>query len=58
MVGHHVLDIKNNEGKEHMRLISIERMIHAPAPQMAGLAWDFLRRFERDLETNEIIERY
>lgn len=54
----YILDIKNNEGKEHMRLISIERMIHAPAPQMAGLVWDFLRRFERDLETKEIIERY
>ncbi|WP_303972169.1 hypothetical protein [Streptococcus merionis] len=54
----YIADIKNVDNKNHLRLVSIEQMIHAPAPQMASLSWDFLRRFERNLENGEIIERY
>lgn len=52
----YIAEVKNNAGKTHLRLVTIENMLHLPAPQMPELAWDFVRRFARDLETGEVVE--
>jgi len=54
----YIADILNNVGKLRLRLVAIENMPHVPAPQMPALTWDFVRRFSRNLETGEVIERY
>jgi hypothetical protein len=55
---HYIADLKNNQGRYHLRMVALENMPHVPTPMMLDLAWDFLRRFQRDLETGQIIERY
>jgi hypothetical protein len=54
----YIADIKNNAGKKHLRLVTLENLLHMPAPQMPELSWDFVRRFARDLETGNVVERY
>jgi hypothetical protein len=54
----YIADILNSSGKLRLRLVALENLPHTPAPQMPGLTWDFVRRFARNLETGEIIERY
>lgn len=51
-------DIKNVDGKYHFRTVAIENIPHTTTRMMHVLAWSYLRRFEKDLETQEIIERY
>ena len=55
---HYIADIKNCEGKYHLRMVGIENMPHMPVPSMTVLSWTFMRRFARDLKTGEVIERY
>ena len=54
----YIADIKNNTGKKHLRLVTLENLPHMPAPQMPDLSWDFVRRFARDLETGEVVELF
>ena len=53
---HYIADIRNDQGRYHMRFVSIENMPHNPHPTMQILEWSFVRRFARDPETKEILE--
>ncbi len=57
-VEHYICDIKNNEGKWHLRFGNIENTPHNPFPTKLMLEWSFVRRFARDPETHKIIELY
>lgn len=52
----YIVDIKNNDGKYHLRMVALGNMPHTVTPAMIQLSWAFLRRFARNLETGEIIE--
>lgn len=52
----YAVDVTNNSGKNHLRLVTVEDMIHLNAPIMADLSWEFLRQFSRNPETGRIIE--
>jgi hypothetical protein len=54
----YIANIKNEAGKHHLRLVTLENLPHICAPQMPELSWDFVRRFARDLKTGEVIELY
>ena len=49
-------DVLNEDGKAHLRLVTIERMVHIPSPQMPSLSWNFMSRFARNRETGDVIE--
>ena len=53
-----IADIRNNEGKFHLRIVGEENMPHNTTPVQQKLSWSFMRRFARCQETGEIIERY
>lgn len=55
---HLIGDCINAEGKKWTRMVYIENTPHTVFSSMLTLAWSFVRRFERDLETGKIIERY
>ncbi len=57
-VEHYICDVKNNEGKWHLRFGAIENAPHNPFPTKLMLEWSFVRRFARDPVTHEIIELY
>ncbi|MGM9522777.1 MAG: hypothetical protein ACI3VB_09930 [Oscillospiraceae bacterium] len=57
-VNHYIGDIKNNNGKYHLRMVGIDNLPHLPSPSMIDLAWSFMKRFKRDRETGEVIELY
>lgn len=50
MMGHevYIADVKNNDGKWHLRFVSLDNLPHMITPQMAELSWEFLRRFARN----------
>lgn len=52
MMGHevYIADVKNNDGKWHLRFVSLENLPHMITPQMAELSWEFLRRFARNAD--------
>lgn len=52
----YIVDIKNADGKYHLRMVALGNMPHTPTPAMVQLSWAFLRRFARNLETGESIE--
>lgn len=54
----YIVDIKNNDGKFHLRMASEENMPHNTTPAQQILSWSFMRRFARDLETGAVIELY
>jgi hypothetical protein len=54
----YIADIKNNAGKVHLRLVTIENLNHVVSPQYPELTWDFVRRFARNLDNGELIELY
>ncbi len=51
----YMAEIMNNEGKWHLKCITIENMPHMITPQMPDLFWNYLKKFERcrDLSINE-----
>jgi hypothetical protein len=53
---HYIADIKNVDGKYHLRIVGIENMPHMPLPLMCRLSWSFMRRFARDLGTGNVME--
>jgi hypothetical protein len=54
----YIVDIKNNEGKYHLRIAGEENMPHNTTPNQQRLSWMFLRRFSRDPATKQIVELY
>ena len=57
-VEHYIIDIKNVDGREHLRIVGIENMVHTTEPTMPMVAWTFMRRFARDQKTGRVIELY
>ncbi len=57
-VEHYLGEVKNVDGKAHLCIGLSQNMPHTTTPFMLNLAWTFLRRFSRDLETGEIVELY
>ncbi len=55
---HYFGEINNVEGKPHLCLMLSQNMPHTTTPFMLEMAWSFLRRFSRNLETGEIEELY
>lgn len=53
---HYVGDIKDNRGRYLLRMVGHENMPHVPVPAMLTLAWEFLSRFARNLDTAEVID--
>ena len=51
-------DIKNVDGKFHFRTVAMENIPHTTVRFMHVLAWSYLRRFARNLETGEVVELY
>jgi pimeloyl-ACP methyl ester carboxylesterase len=45
-------------GRLRLRLVTLDNLPHMCAPQMPGLAWDFVRRFAKDPNTGAVIDRY
>ncbi len=58
-MGHacYVSDVKNIDGNWHLRFVTLENLPHMITPQMAELAWGFMRRFARQPD-GSILERY
>lgn len=54
----YIADIKNVDGKYHLRIVGLGSMTHTITPMMIDLSWSFLRRFARDRETGACIELY
>lgn len=52
----YIVDIKNVDGRYHLRMVALGNMPHTPTPAMSQLSWAFMRQFARNLETGEIIE--
>lgn len=44
----YISDLKNIDGKWHLRFVTLENLPHMISPQMAELSWSFLRRFSRN----------
>jgi hypothetical protein len=57
-VEHYMIDIKNVDGREHLRFVGVDNMVHTPKPTMPMVAWTFMCRFARDQKTGKVIERY
>jgi hypothetical protein len=55
---HYFIDIKNIDGRKHLRIVGIENMVHTTEPTMPMVAWTFMRRFARDQKTGKVIELY
>ena len=54
----YIVDVRNNNGKYHLRVVGEENMPHNTSPVQQELSWSFMRRFARDPETGETIELY
>ena len=54
----YVGDVRNEDGKSLLRLVTIENLPHALSAHMPWLTWSFLRRFRRDAKTGNIVEIY
>ena len=55
-VTHYQVDVKNTDGKYHLRVASSENMPHTVTPCMIDLAWSYIRRFSRDTETGVSVD--
>ena len=55
---HYIINIKNVDGRQHLRIVGVENMVHAAEPTMPMLSWEFMRRFARDQKTGNVIELY
>lgn len=53
---HYIGDLRDTAGHYYLRMVGHENMPHLPTPAMLNLAWEFMSRFARDLETGEIKE--
>jgi hypothetical protein len=57
-VEHYFIDIKNIDGKDHLRIVAVQNMIHIVEPTMPMISWSWMRRFARDQKTGKVIELY
>ena len=57
-VEHYVAGFKNKHGHSYLKIVGIDNMPHWPPASMAELAWDFMKRFSRDMETKEIHDSF
>ena len=57
-IEHYTIDIKNVDGRNHLRVVGIENMIHTTEPTMPMVGWTFMRRFARDQKNGEVVELY
>lgn len=55
---HYICDVKNKNGKWHLRFGAIQGAPHNPFPTKQILEWSFIRRFARDTDSHEITELY
>ena len=55
-IEHYMVDVKNVDGKYHLRVASSENMPHTVTPCMVDLSWSYLRQFARDPETGAVID--
>lgn len=55
-VQHYIAQFYNVEGKQHFTTVAIDNFTHATSHIMLELAWSFLRKFARDLDTQAVIE--
>lgn len=53
---HYIGDLKDTNGHFYLRMVGHENMPHLPTPAMLNLAWEFMSRFARNLETGKIEE--
>lgn len=51
-------DVLNQDGKRHLRLVTVDNLPHITTPMTPMLSWSFLRRFARDTKTGGLIELY
>ena len=54
-VEHYIIDVKNIDGRKHLRIVGVDNMVHTVEPTMPIVAWDFMRRFARDQRTGKVI---
>jgi len=45
---HYIGDLKNKNGKYHLRMVAVENCPHIPSPAMLDLAWEFCSSFARN----------
>jgi hypothetical protein len=57
-VEHYIIDVKNIEGRSHLRIVGIQNMVHTTEPTIPMVSWTWMRRFARDQNTGKIIELY
>jgi len=55
---HYIGDLCDEQGNYYLRMVGLENMPHLPTPAMLNLAWEFMSRYARDLETGKIKMRY
>jgi hypothetical protein len=55
---HDIGDMLNQAGKPHLKRVGLENNPHIPTSSILDLAWSYVRRFARDLQTGETIELY
>lgn len=55
-IQHYMVDVKNLEGKYHLRVASSENIPHTVTPSMIDMSWSFLRQFARDPKTGNVID--
>jgi len=53
---HYIGDVRDTNGHYYLRMVGHENMPHLPTPAMLNLAWEFMSRFARNLNTGEIRE--
>lgn len=54
----YIADIKNVDGRYHLRIVALGNMTHTVTPAMIDFSWSFLRRFARNQESGECVELY
>ena len=54
----YIADIRNENGRYHLRVVGEENMPHNTTPVQQKLSWSFMRRFARNPDTGETIELY
>ncbi len=50
--------MKNEAGKEILRLVTVDNLPHITTPMTPVLSWTFMRRFAREIETGALVMRY
>lgn len=53
---HYIIDVKNYDGRYHLRVVAEDNIPHLCTPSGLTMAWSYLRQFARDLETGDIID--